>query len=141
MIPDMLAALRLYLLADTEVAALVSTRVYNETLPEADNVAMPRKTIVLRESGGPGGFMPHIGKDRVDIRCYAESTYEARHVYRAVYDSLRYGLTRSVQGSTLLHTAMPESGPLSLVETGGGNGDWPFVLSSWLVTVAHVPVS
>lgn len=140
MIPDALPAVRSFLLANTGVAAQVGTRVYAEYLDASQNASMPRKVVVLKSTGGPGGILPAIGRQRVDIRCYGETVYEARKVYRTVYDAMRYSLSRVAQGDTLLHQALPESEGLSLIETGGGNGDWPFIQSSWLVTVAHIAI-
>lgn len=138
MIPYVVGAIRLYLLADSEVNAITEGRIYGGELPRVDVDAMPRTCIVLRSAGGPGerGTLP-IGDERIDMRCYGLTNAQAFAVYRTAFMPMKY-IERLVQGDAFVHSASLEVGPLSLKEP---DGDWPFIVCSWLVKYSQVVLS
>lgn len=125
-----ITAIRTMLLADTDVAAEVGTRVFGQELPRGQTEAMPQKCLVVTSVGGidPAAYIP-VGHVRLDVRCYGKTPREADSVWVDVYDALKY-LERAVHGTTLLHSAQMEGGPRSLRDPDAG---WPFTLSTWVL--------
>lgn len=114
MIQDHIVAITDVLKADSGVSALVGTRVFGIELPEAETANMPRKCIVVKQSGGLGNrsYIRH-SNPRIDVFCYGETPYEARKLRREVYEALQQ-LVRVVVNSTLIHWVNPSGGPLDL---------------------------
>lgn len=135
---DPLAALRAVVVADATVSAL-TTHVFAGEIPEADNNLMPRASVVLSPSGGPGSSdYLDFGASRVDVWCYGANLHEAYVVYLAVYQALKQMRRQKVPlagGNVLLHTA----DPLSKGSTGRDpEKQWPTCLSSWLVKASEI---
>ena len=135
MIQDHVTAVQEYLKADSDITALVGTRVFGIELPESETDNMPRKAIVIKQSGGDGsrGYLEHSA-NRMDVFCYGETPYEARKVRREVYDVLKQ-LDRTVINSTLVHWVNPSGGPLDLRDP---DTQWPVVFESFQVFAAEV---
>ena len=102
---DVVEALITYLKTVSGVTDLVSTRIWGGDYPETEVENMPRKNIVIVESGGPEEFRTaRIQKQRVDIFSYGEGYYQAGRVDRAVADAL-LDIARTTASDTLLHSA------------------------------------
>jgi len=126
MTADVVSALVAYLAADAGVAALVGARVFGIELPAAEAAAMPRKALLLRESGGvspvDAGYTELAGQ-RLDVFAYGETPYEARRVGRAAYGVLKQlrRATVDVGGTaTLVHSVSEAGGALTLRDTEAG---------------------
>lgn len=130
---DPVAALIVMLKADTDVAAEVGTRVYGGELPRSRTepmVATVPKSIVLTPVGGIGrnDYAP-LGAQRIDVRCFGPTPRQAWAVWLDLFDALFY-LERSVDNTTMLHSAAMEGGGRSLRDP---DASWPFVLSTWVL--------
>lgn len=137
-IPDVIKALVAHLKEDVPTNTAASGRIFGAELPRGETANMPRASIVLRSAGGPSNRGTLTLEDlRIDMRCYGATAFEANRLYRTAYTALRFG-QRIVQGDTLVHSATPESGPISLREP---ELEWPFELSSWRVKLALVGVA
>lgn len=135
MIQDHVTAVVEYLKADSDIVALVGTRVFGIELPEAEADFMPRKAIVVKQSGGAGsgGWLEH-STPRMDVFCYGETPHQARTVRREVYDVLKQ-LIRTVIDSTLINSISPSGLPLDLRDP---DTQWPVVFESYQVFAAEV---
>lgn len=136
-VPDPLAALRIYLIADPDVNSLVDGRVWGGKLDEAENKNMRRANLVLVPAGGPAtlGRTNDFGDMRIDTICYAEDEASAWMLYRTVLAAMKR-LERQAIDGVLLHWAKPL--------TGGATGtdpltNWPSCLGSFHVLAAEVP--
>lgn len=132
-IVDVKSALIAFLKADADVTTQVGTRVFGLELPRSETDNMPRKAVVLVASGGavPGyaaATLP-VEAQRVDTYCYGATPFEAEEVRRAVYGALK-AMSRTKQGSVLLHWAEPSGGPMSGRDP---DLDWPVVWNSWQI--------
>ena len=143
-IPDPLAAVRAYLLADALVNSLTGGRVYGAELPASDAGSMPQRSAVIQYSGGtaigPGArSYVRVGLYRIDVKAYGATPFEAAEVHFACHDRLKNQLKRSVElGDTLLHNAVVAGGPINL---RNGDLDWPLVLGVYEIMVGEVAVS
>lgn len=136
-IVDPVEAVRLYLLTDGDLASLVAGRIAYEELPRADAPLMPRKAVVLTSTGGRMPLHLRAGWQRIDVRCYGETIYEARVVNNVVRDLLR-GIVRMTRASTLVYAATAEGAGLSLRDP---DTDWPFMLTAYSVFAGETPAS
>jgi len=120
MIIDVLEVLLDYLLTKTELTNLVSTRIFGNGLPPAENSHMPRKCVVIREHGGieRNDEMPLLSP-RMHIRSYGETSFAAGQVDRAVYTALK-AVLRVTQSSTILHSVGLGRGATSGVDPDTG---------------------
>ena len=132
--PNPRAALISYLMSDSGVTALASTRIFGE-LPGSENQYMPRACLVLTETGsgslGPGArsYVPW-GVTRMDIRAYGSTPYEASQLYHAMNVAVKQ-MARTVAASTVLQDAIVSAGPRSGRDP---DVDWPFVWGSYEVS-------
>lgn len=95
--------------------------------PEIEN--MPRKTVVIRYSGGPEEFRRHpLQKQRIDIFSYGETYHEAGQVDREVADAL-HDMSRQDSSNVLMHSA-GYGGARQLKEPDTG---WPYILRSVMI--------
>jgi len=129
-----LAAVRAFLLADADLAAIVGTRVFVGELPESEIEQMPRATVQLEPGGGMGNANQLYGDPRIDFYCYGDSPRVAWQVYRALHAALK-DLQREVFAETLLHWAR-ESAMGALGRDP--EKDWPVTLNSWQVRAAEI---
>lgn len=134
--PDPVKALMLLLLADADVAALVGSRVFGGELPEAEAVSMPRSCLVVREAGGGllGTGWQQYTDVRFDVFAYGATPRDASILWRAVHRRMKT-FARARYGSTLLHWAKPDAGPLPLRDP---DTEAPYVFTSWQVLLAEV---
>jgi|GEM_PF-6770845 len=135
MIPDVITAMIGILEGTTEITDLTGSRIYGLEIPEAQHNGMPRKAIIIQPAGSPGrgnGYM-RIGHTRVDIQTYGETYIEGMKVFRAVYERLKH-LRRETINGTLIHDILPVGGPLQIQDPVTR---WPFINSSYLVTMAE----
>jgi hypothetical protein len=132
-----LAALRLALLADAAVVTALGDRVYVGQVPGADvggGALAPTNGCLLRASGGSGTpRTAPILASRVDVHAYGPTTYTADLTHYAVYEALRR-VERLTIGGTLLHSCLPETGPIHLVDP---STEWPEVVSTWALLAAE----
>lgn len=138
MIPDPLLAVKAYLLADADVAALLGTRIWGEEVPASEVNAMPRHGLVIVHAGGRelfGGTRMDIGGMRISTRAYGPTYYDAQILDRAVYEAFkalhRYGAT----GQAGLYSVTQESGPFTQRDP---STDWPYALCTYVAMVGEV---
>lgn len=132
-IPDPLEAVVAFLAADVDTNALTSSRVYGVELPPSQVESMPRKSIVIRRSGGG----PSVGDSsripwslpRMDVFSYGETPYQASRVDLAAYRALKQ-MTPHKRGTCRLVDAQLSAGPIDLREQ---ETPWPLVWRSYLV--------
>jgi len=140
--PDPVEAIVAFLAADATVAALVNSRVYGVELPQSQIQSMPRKSIVVRRSGGGGlsaGDRSRVGLSlpRMDVFSYGETPYQASRVDLAAYGALKQMVANNQGACRLLDTQLA-GGPIDLREP---DTQWPLVFRSYLVAAAEVAVS
>lgn len=112
-------------------AGVDEPRVFGLEVPkaEADGEKMPRKCIVVRQSGlgGQSGGYVRIQKTLLDIDCYGETPYEAELLRLEVNRFLK-DLRRRMSEGFLLHSFDLVNGPLHLREP---QTEWPYVRETW----------
>jgi len=132
-LPDTNYILREYLLDQSAITDLVSTRIYCPRAPE--NAELPNITFFTR-GGVSTPYIPDYASPSVQIDCWADDSIEAREIYRALYDSLQGIQDESITvGGTdyLIASAIEEVVGQDLVDT-----DIPGrfrVLSFWEIIV------
>lgn len=112
-------------------AGLDAARVFGIEIPksEVDLKLMPRKLLVVRQSGqggGSGGYT-RIQKTMVDVLCYGETPYEAELLRLEVHRFLKDFRRRTSKGF-LLHSFDSVNGPIPTREP---TTEWPYVLETW----------
>lgn len=144
--PDRVVALVQYLKEDSAVGSATEGRVWPQEIPDRSVSRMPRPSVVVRDSGGPQTIRRgQTSNSRVDIRCYATTPHSAKDIHNFVYAALD-DLTTTVVGATLLHSALPSMGPMSMREppvpfpgeAPDNRKHWPVVISSWVILAADV---
>lgn len=112
-------------------AGVDAARVYGIEIPftQAEDTLMPRKCIVVRQSGqgGASGGYTRIQKTLVDIACYGETPYEAEILRLEVHRFLK-DFRRRMSKGFLLHSFDLVNGPTPLREP---QTEWPYVLETW----------
>lgn len=135
-VPDPLTGLIEFLKADTDLAALVSTRVFGAELPRNQVASMPRAAVVVQPAGGGlmGLEFQSWGDIRVDVDCYGSTAFASWQVYLAAYRALKM-MQREVVAGVLLHWAKPSARGNTARDP---DTDWPITLSSWQVLVSEI---
>jgi len=95
--------IRSYLVAQTTLTDVVSTRIYCPRLPEGESLTLPSISFFTRGGGAAySAYIPGIVEPSVQFDCWATDIAggltgprEARRVYRALYDVLQ-GIQREV---------------------------------------------
>ncbi len=129
MIVDVLPALITYLGSISDMADLVSARIYGGEIPDSEIENMPRKLTVLRYAGGPESFRSDpVQRQRIDVFSYGETYFEAGRVDRTVADAW-HDLTRVDVSNVLIHS-VGYGGAQQLKEPDTG---WPYLLRSAIV--------
>lgn len=133
--PDLLTAVRRFLLSNAGVAGHVGTRVWGEEVPQSETDNMPRKGVLIRRAGGYvlGVGYIEIGDPRFDIYAYGGSPFDAGQVFQSLYIPLKQ-MRRNIQGPALLHWARPAGGPVAMRDP---DTEWPMVLSVWQILGAE----
>lgn len=110
-------------------AGVDEPRVYGIEVPKAQADDMPRKAVVVRQSGlgGSSGGYARIQKTLLDVACYGETPYEAELLRLEVNRFLK-GFRRRMSQGFLLHSFDLVTGPLPLREP---DTDWPYTLETW----------
>ena len=100
---------------------------------------MPRKSLVIQPSGGPGdiGGFVDLGTQRFDVFSYGETPFQADRLRREVYQSLKR-LRRRVVASVLLFSVTPAGGLLTMRDP---DADWPIAWQSFSLMYGEVEVS
>lgn len=132
-IVDALKPVLTILLADSDVLALVGTRVFGEELPRDETDSMPRKAVVIDQNGGAApGYATTLPLEvqRLDVFCYGETIFEAGRVRRAVFGALK-GITRQVTDGVLIHWVNPAGGAITGRDP---DADWPVHWNSWVMS-------
>jgi ABC-type transport system substrate-binding protein len=135
-IPDPISAVVAFLAADTDLAALVSTRVFGAELDPSENANMPRNAVVVKPVPAAGmlvGYMA-LGTNNYDVWCFGADPYQAGQVRLAVYEALKL-LNREIANNTLLHWAQESGGAVSFRDP---DTDWPVQLQTFQVLAAEV---
>ena len=131
---DIIGALREQLLADPDLYALTSGRVFCLELPRTEARSMPRKCVVLSYAGGPADRgLVELATVRIDCLCYGETAFEADRVRRTVHGDLKHTV-RKIYDDVLIHNATASSGALFTVDPDTG---WKISAQSWMVTAAE----
>lgn len=106
-----------------------SVRVFGVEVPKGEAELMPRKCIVVRQSGlgGQGGGYAKIQRTLIDIACYGETPIQAELLRLEVHKYLK-DFRRQLSEGFLLHSFDLVNGPLPLRDSVT---DWPFVMSTW----------
>jgi len=126
-----------YLRADGRVSGLAAERVYGSELPRSAAAELPRKTIVVMASGigGTVGDRSDVREtgNRMDIRCYGETPYQADVLHGAVYRAMK-DLRRERHDDITLQVAEVGGGPLPGRDT---DADWPYTLGVYVVNATY----
>lgn len=135
-IPDVVAAVVTVLRADAGVAI---NRVYYAELPQSEIANMPRQAIVVRKVGGFTSDRARVRyqKQRIDVKCYGETPYEAAEIELAVYDALKQMEPQDVD-TCRIWDAEVSSGAIDLREP---DTQWPLVFRSYVISAAEVAVA
>lgn len=122
---DALALIRTHLLANTALAALVSTRVYaGRDVPPPGYKPSDGAAITFKLRGGQPDYDDALLNPSVQFRCYGATELAADVCYRALYDALH-----NAHGASVLHGEIEIAGQsLEEPETA-----WPFVLAYFTV--------
>ena len=112
-LPDTNTILRTYLLTQTDLTDLVSTRIYCPRAPE--NAELPNITFFTR-GGRSTPYIPDLLSPSVQIDCWADDSIEAREVYRALYDALQ-GIQNVAVGSNTILSVIEEVQGQDLIDT------------------------
>ena len=141
-----------YLRADSVITGLVSQRIFgpggnSPADPMRKEMATwgptPRKTVIVMASGGAAtgaganSNAPWLN-NRLDIRCYGETPYQAdvlqSKVYRRMKDLRGYSYQDANMGDVDLIDAVVAGGPLPGRDT---DADWPYTLGVYAVSAKH----
>lgn len=140
MAKDITKALIDLLKADSAVAALVSTRVFGEEIPQSEMTSMPRQCIVVRRIPGTT-FQPRsvieLEGGSIDIISYGGSPIDAQTVRRAAYTALKFS-ERKIFAESLVHSIEPISSPESLRDV---DARWPAVRETWQFIASETTAS
>lgn len=136
---DPIAALRGFYLAQSDVAALVGTRVFGGEIPPSETRNMPRQCLLIQDAGSLGTFgeANRFGDVRIDLACYGATAYEAWQLRQTVKLATKERLRRVVHEGVLLHWMVQAGGVGHLVDPQTG---WPYHLTSWQLLAAEVEV-
>ena len=138
-VPDPLAALRLWLLADADVIAFTGTAIYTMEIPKEVAGDMPKYLLLLKETSGgiPPMGCARLGAFPIDVRSYGPSYGAARVLAMGVYQKLKF-LQRATANNTLIHNVVPLSGRMNVRDP---NTDSPFVNQSFKLTAAETAIT
>ena len=88
-LPDPIADLRAFLLADSGVAAIAGTGVYGGELPEAQATTAPAPAVVIKPAGGIGRLKTMKTRAiRIDTVCYGLTLKDSWKLHLAVREAL-----------------------------------------------------
>lgn len=106
-----------------------TSRAFGVEIPKAEAEFMPRKCIVVRQSGlaGQSRSFVRVQRPLMDVACYGETPYEAELLRLEVNRFLKDFRRRMSEGF-LLHSFDLVNGPIHLREPQTG---WPYVLETW----------
>ena len=99
---------------------------------------MPQACIIMTNSGGAGtglgarSLVPWTNT-RIDIRCYAHTTYETTQIHWEVYRALM-AVGRQLVGATLVYDFVVTGGPINNRDP---DTDWPFTMSVFDMSSAY----
>ena len=135
-VPDPIAAMIVWLLADADIALAVGTRVYGVELPKEETPGQPQKSIVVKPGAGPMVRMgcARLGARVMEFWAYGGSPGEAGALSLLVYQKLKFELDRVDINNTLIHDAVPVSQGVALRDP---DTNWPFQMQSFQITVAE----
>jgi hypothetical protein len=122
--------IRDYLLTQSGVTTLVSTRIYaGRDVPPETYALTDGPCITLRVRGGNEDYEGALLTPSVQFKCYGATDYVANSVYRALDDALHGdGLS-----ATLLHGEREVQGqPLEEPQT-----EWPYTLAFYQVMIRN----
>lgn len=116
-------------------AGIAQGRIFGVELPESEHDSMPRACAVVRPSGG-GTATRHrmpAGVQRVDIRHYGETPWEAAEIEQAMASLLHFFTqqTVDVDGTPVLVRSFVQAGGVNQLRDP--DTDWPYALTTWQV--------
>lgn len=129
------AALRLWLLAQTDVAALVSTRIYGRSTPEGFASLDPSASIVLDRAGGDSDPGMPIQETLFGIRCYGASDAGAEAVYMVLRNAMRRMNSNTITGGGITYVLCSAIEEAPSVPSLDPDTEWPVVISQWRVLI------
>ena len=134
-IPDPLVAVRIFLLAESDITDLVGQRVYTLELPKEVTGDMATGAVVIKAGPGsmPGVGCAKLGTSNADVWSYGVSPQAAREISLVVYDKLKF-LHRVVSNDTLIHDVIPVNAAINFRDP---NGDWPIQMQTYRITAAE----
>lgn len=151
---DIPLAIQTYLAADPGVQAAVRSTsptggpmvwpacspngVFLLELDETIDPLMPIECVVIRGSGGPGGFGTlQLNDQRLAIACYGGTPHLSWNLDGAVYAALKK-LGPSVWAQTYLHWAHATVRGSSIIEP---TMQWPITISAWQVRASDLTIA
>ena len=144
-IPDPLTGVVAFLLGDGPIAALASTRVYGEEIPDdlvqtVSDANTVLQTVLVKRSGmgqsvGTNSRIK-FSRPRFDVFSYGENPLEAATLDLACYEALKQ-MDPHTEGALRMFDAVLVAGPVSLREEDTG---WPLTFRTYLVAVAEAAV-
>ena len=117
---DPLAAIIALLVSDADLALLIEGRVaekHKYALPETDVLRWPNpsKALTVQDAGGGTTDLDTPRQlPMLDARCYGESEYEAKRVYRALISITRQyerAVVETGDGKALIYYLLPNGQP------------------------------
>ncbi len=141
---DWNAALKEFLDGEAYVTDEVGTKIFVRNIPKGGGT--PGKALVLVQSGGGAAIRLPIVTCEYRFRCYGDTAYEAREVYRGLRSAL-HGVKRkritpgtgvSDSGTHWLIIAKETGSPQDVMEP---ETDWNFVLCQFWCMFFTFPVS
>lgn len=134
LLPDLSAAIKLYLADSTDIVAITSTRIYQEWPTGNDKIIVPPftgKSCILIKTGvgGPGDIGLSLQDERVDLCCYGTNRNNSYILWRTLHAYLfppgQRQTTSFTKANCRVHTIFQEGGPLRLIDAN--QADWPYV--------------
>lgn len=117
---DAPATLRTYLLSQSTLTALTSTRIWAErVVPKPGYKPSDGGAIAFRGRGGSVDYPGGLIRNSWQMKCYGTDEANANAVYRALFDVLH-----DASGGGLRWAVMEVAGQTLLEDTG-----WPYVLT------------
>lgn len=110
---DALEAVIAYLRTDADLNLLTNGQIAGKH-KFGDGWAVPSKAVQVRLDGGTPDLYIEVQQPRLEVRCYAESQYEASRIYRrltAISRNTHRARVETSDGFALLYWLLPVSGP------------------------------
>lgn len=142
MMPDPYHTIRTYLLGQTGISTMTSSRVYAYKIPrQVVDGGLSRSILLVRPSGRSRSVGDYsralIGRPRFDLWCYGATEDEAFALLWLAHELLKELSRERVElqgGDALLHDVVVEGGPLSFDDP---DSDAPVALGVYSADIAE----